>query len=117
MKTERTGPALALAGAFSTAVAASACCIGPLLLAGLGLGGAAYAVALEPYRVWFIMASALLLGGAFYLVYRKDPALDCGEGEPCAHRRRTTVLRLALWVVAALAVAAMTFPYYVQLLF
>ena len=39
-----------LVAAVLTAVAASACCVGPLIFAALGIGGAALLVAMEPYR-------------------------------------------------------------------
>lgn len=62
---------LTLAGSVVTALAASACCIGPVVFTLLGLGGAAFAVALEPYRPVFIGVTTLLLGSGFYLVYRR----------------------------------------------
>jgi hypothetical protein len=57
------------------------------------------------------MATALLLGGAFYVAYR--PTSDCDTCSP-ASRKRT---RLAVWFAAALATALVTFPYYVDYLF
>src|SRR3989338_8143027 len=66
---------ISAAGAVVAALAASACCIGPFVLAVLGLGGAASALALAPYRPWLLGASFLLLGASFYLTYpRPGPA-------------------------------------------
>ena len=58
---------LALAGGILAGVGASACCIGPLVLVSLGIGGAwiGHLTALEPYRPIFIGLTLLLLGLAF----------------------------------------------------
>ena len=57
-------------GAVGSAVAASICCLGPLLLAILGIGGGALFLRFEPYRPLFSAVAVLLLGLAFYLSYR-----------------------------------------------
>ena len=112
----RSKEAMALTGTLSAAIAASACCIGPLALAALGLGGAAYAVALEPYRPWLIAATALFLAGSFHLVYGKPAGGACGPDGTCADPPRRTTLKVLLWAVALLAAASVTFPYYVELI-
>ena len=56
---------MALTGAVSTALLSAACCLGPLILALLGLGGAGMALALEPYRPLFLSGTVLLLGAGF----------------------------------------------------
>ena len=50
---------------------ASACCVGPLLLLSLGIGGAwiGHLTALEPYRPVFIVLTVLFLGLAFWKLY------------------------------------------------
>lgn len=92
--------------------AASACCIGPVafVLLGAGTVGASLS-ALEPYRPVLLAATALLIGGAFYVAYR--PTSDCDTCSP-ASRKRT---RVAVWFAAALAAVLVTFPYYVEYLF
>jgi mercuric ion transport protein len=101
----------ALASVLAAAVA-SACCIGPVafVLLGAGAFGASLS-ALEPYRPFFLAATALLLGGAFVVAYR--PTSDSGTCSP-ASRRRT---RVVVWLAAAVTVALVTFPYYVEHLF
>ncbi len=50
----RTGWSLATGlGAVLSAFLASACCVGPLVFALLGLGGAGFLVKFEPYRPYF----------------------------------------------------------------
>ena len=93
-------PKLALTGGLFAAFGASACCFGPLLLVTLGAGGvwAARLRALEPWATWFMVATALLLGVAFWRLY-------------VALRRQ----RIAFWIVAALAAAMLLFPSFVPL--
>lgn len=91
---------------------ASACCIGPVafVLLGIGAFGASLS-ALEPYRPVLLSATAVLLGGAFYVAYR--PVSDCDTCSPVS-RKRT---RVAVWIAAVLVAALVTFPYYVEYLF
>jgi len=65
------GTRLLNAGAIGSAIAASICCLGPLALAVLGLGGGALLLKFEPYRPYFLIVTALFLGAAFYLTYRR----------------------------------------------
>ncbi|MBI3365810.1 MAG: hypothetical protein HY033_13000 [Ignavibacteriae bacterium] len=58
-------------GGAVAAVVASLCCIGPVLVAGIGIGSLGAFAVFENYRPYLIGATVLLLLGAFYLVYRK----------------------------------------------
>jgi mercuric ion transport protein len=99
---------ISAAGAVVAALAASACCIGPFVLAVLGLGGAASVLALAPYRPWLLGASFLLLGAAFYLTYRR-PAAACAPDEACAVPRLRQG-RLLLWLATLVVFLAATLP-------
>ena len=102
----------AAAGAILSALIASACCVGPLVLALLGLGGGALLVKFEPYRPYFIAVTLLLLGAGFWLQYRK-PTTATRDGAACAcpapRARRTG--RILLWVATAVVVGSLSFPY------
>jgi copper chaperone CopZ len=75
------------AGSVLAAVLASSCCWGPLLMAGLGAGGAGFASALAPYRPYFIGLTFLFLAGAWYLVLRTHlAATSAPPTEPNAAR-------------------------------
>jgi copper chaperone CopZ len=96
-------------GAVAAAFGASLCCILPVAVAVLGVGSAALGARLEPWRPWLLGFTALFLGFAFYRAYRPEA---CAPGGSCAvpvGRRRN---RIVLWIVAVIAVALMTFPYY-----
>lgn len=93
------------------AVAASLCCILPIVFA---LGGFAIVGAsafFESVRPYFLVATFALLGVGFYLAYRK-PKSSCDPSSACARPPVTRVGRLALWIAAAFAVAFAAFPYY-----
>ena len=109
-----------LVGAVMAAVAASACCVGPLIVAMLGLGGAGALMALTPYRPLFLTVTAVLLGIGFYMIYGRRPALntsgnDSMEGDACgcdeaAPRRTRGVAKALLWVATAVVTLAALSP-------
>lgn len=108
--------ALTLAGALVAGFAASACCLGPLVLATIGVSGAASALALAPYRPYLLVLTAAFLGLAFYLTYRR-PAGACGPGNACEMPKANRVGTMLLWLVTLVVVLAATFPYYSRHLF
>lgn len=93
-----------------TAGLASLCCIGPLVAAGLGLGAFGGAAFFESVRPYLLVVTAGLLGAAFYLTYRKKPEEKCEEGVCVVIPKRSQ--KLALWIVAAVALPLAAFPYY-----
>src|SRR5256885_15270087 len=110
-KEGRTRPGALVAG-----LGASACCLGPLALAMVGIGGAASALALAPYRPYLLVLTAGFLGLAFYLTYRR-PASACGPGNACEMPRANRIGKMLLWLVTLVVVLAATFPYYARYLF
>ncbi|HEY3205089.1 MAG TPA: mercuric transporter MerT family protein [Thermoanaerobaculia bacterium] len=104
-------------GAIGSAIAASICCVGPLALALLGLGGGAILVALAPYRPIFIGACALFLGAAFYAAYKPTPAAKCAPGSACAATADRRRQRFLLWFITVVTVLVVTFPAYSRFLF
>lgn len=108
---KRSQQGLTLTGALVAGLAASACCLGPLVLAVVGIGGAASALALAPYRPYLLVLTAGFLGFAFYLTYRR-PASACGPGNACERPKANKVGKMLLWLVTLAVVLAATFPYY-----
>lgn len=102
---------LAVGGLFG-ALAASSCCVLPLVLFSLGIGGAwlGNLTALAPYQWIFITITLVFLAAGFYLVYRR-PSRECADGEACARPLPNRLVKMALWVATALVAAAMLFPY------
>lgn len=94
------------------AIGASLCCVGPLVLVSLGIGGAwiGSLTALEPYRPIFIGITLVFLFLAFrklYIVPRQ-----CAPGDACAIPATLRNQRIIFWVVTILLIALLTFPYY-----
>ncbi|MBE0591529.1 MAG: mercury transporter MerT [Gemmatimonadales bacterium] len=99
------------------ALAASSCCIVPLVLFSLGVGGAwiGNLTALAPYKPLFIAATTGVLGYGFYLVYWK-PRRACVSGATCASVVASRLVRIALWIATLLVAAAFAFDYVAPLL-
>jgi mercuric ion transport protein len=97
----------AAAGGVLGAIAASSCCIVPLVLFSLGVSGAwiGNLTALEPYKPAFIAVALGFLGYGFWLVYR-SPA-ECEDGAACARPISNTIVKSALWTSTALVVLAL----------
>ncbi len=104
-----------IVGSVVAALAASACCLGPVLLSLIGAGtlGAA-ATKLAAYRPYLVGLTFALLGAAFYASYRPGRvACESGGCQPSSQR----ITRVVLWIAAILAVLLAAFPYYVNYLF
>lgn len=93
------------------ALLASACCLGPLMLVTIGISGAwiANLTALEPYRFWFIGAALLAMLLAWRRIFR--PAGSCEPEQICVAPTVRNGYRILFWVVAALIIVALVFPY------
>ena len=101
-----------LAGGIA-AILASTCCLGPLVLIGLGVSGAwiGNLTSLEPYRPVFIGLALIAMFFAGRKIFR--PAQDCKPGEVCAIPQARLAYKVIFWVVAALVLIALGFPYVV----
>lgn len=93
------------------AIGASVCCVGPLVLLTLGIGGAwiANLTALEPLRPLFIAATLLFLGLAFRRLYLQPEVCEPGAAcsEPIVFKRQ----RLIFWVVALALLTLLSVPW------
>ncbi len=113
----------ASASAVLSALIASACCVGPLVFALLGIGGAGLLVKLEPYRPHFTVATFALLGTGFYFTYRKPRVAassdqgECCATEGCEKPRLNRAGRIMLWVATVLVAGFLAFPYLAPLIF
>ena len=103
---------LAAAGGVMGALAATGCCILPLVLFSLGVGGVwiGRLASLAPYQPYFIGFAALSIGYGFWQVYRR-PDAACAEGAACARPLPQRLVKIALWSATALVIAAIIYPY------
>lgn len=99
------------------ALAASSCCIVPLVLFSLGIGGAwiGNLTALAPYKPFFVAGTTGVLGYGFYLVYWK-PRRACADDAACARPIPSRLVQIALWIATVLVAAAFAFDYVAPLL-
>ncbi len=95
------------AGGILGALAASTCCIVPLILFSLGVSGAwvGNLTALEPYKPLFIAVTLGFLGYGYWLVYRKPK--PCADGSACAKPLPNRLVKTALWASTALVLVAL----------
>jgi mercuric ion transport protein len=105
--------AWSISAAVLAAVTASICCVGPLLLLGLGVSGAwiGTLTVLEPVRPFFSILTLGFLGFAFYRVYRRAGAEECPDGGHCARPESRRLTRVTLWVVTLAVLGLLSFPY------
>ncbi|MFC1836575.1 mercuric transporter MerT family protein [Thermodesulfobacteriota bacterium] len=107
-----------LIGAIVSVIAASLCCVGPLVLLALGVSGAwmGSMTVLEPYRPLFMILVFGFLGTAFYRIYRKPKEESCEEEACCASPRQDRLNKAALWTVTVLVLGFLALPYAVPYL-
>ena len=101
-----------IAAGIAAALGASSCCVVPLILVSVGLGGAwvAQLRVLERFFPVFVALAIAAFGFAFYRLYLK-PA-PCSPDTACAApdvRRRQ---RIAFWATLVVAHALVLSPYY-----
>jgi mercuric ion transport protein len=102
---------LALGGAIAAALAASLCCVGPLLFVLLGLGAFSAAAAFEVARPYLLGAAALFLVFGFYRTYFRGSEA-CAPGGSCPTKTINRASRAGLWLAAAAVLAFALSPYY-----
>jgi len=101
----------AVVASVASAMAASACCIGPVVAAVLGAGAiGAASTRLEPYRPWLLGLTVMLLGVGFRSAYRREP--ECVD-DTCTPTSRGTA-RVVLWVSVVVVGLLAAFPYYMK---
>lgn len=108
-------PATTLGAGGAAAILASACCVGPLVLVSIGLGGAwlSRLRLLEPYQPIFIVIAL----AALFLAYRRIFRPACEPGDACAAPPYQRVYKLGFWLIAVLVLAVLVFPYLAPLFY
>jgi mercuric ion transport protein len=111
------GQKLVAAAGILGALAASSCCILPLVLFGLGVSGAwiGNLTRLAPYQPLFIGATLSFLGAGYWLVHR-DSRRQCVDGALCARPLSNRLVKTALVVATVLVLAALAFDFIAPLL-
>jgi mercuric ion transport protein len=113
---DRSRTRLVAGGSLLGGLAATSCCILPLVLFSLGISGAwiANLTALAPYKPYFAAGTLVLLSYGFYLVYLR-PRQACADGS-CARPLPNRLVKSSLWIATVLVAAALAFDYVAPLL-
>jgi len=111
-ESSNTKNAGSMVAASLAAIGASVCCVGPLILLALGIGGTwiSTLTALTPYRPVFIAITLIFLFMAFRKLYILPR--QCAPDDTCAIPTTLRNQRIIFWLVSVLLIALLTFPYY-----
>ncbi|MGR3174730.1 MAG: mercuric transporter MerT family protein [Candidatus Scalindua sp.] len=97
-----------ITGTISAAILASSCCVGPLIIAGLGIGSIGIFSSLEKYRPVFMIITFAFIGMVFYFTYRTKKSDECCDINKVKIDR---IRKIVLWTITAVAVGLLLFPY------
>jgi hypothetical protein len=118
MKTENNSRALTGVGIFA-ALAASLCCITPVLALLAGASGAASAFSwLDPARPYLVGLAVIVLGYAWYKSLITTKGAKCGPYGICKIENKSFLAsRTFLNIITILAIGLMAFPYYSEIFY
>lgn len=107
----------ALAAGVLAAIGASLCCVAPLVLVTVGIGGAwiARLTALSPYSPVFAGLTLAFFGLAFHRLFLARPR--CVEGMACADSRVLRRQRLTFWVAFVPSMGTLAAPWLAPLFY
>lgn len=111
-----TGKGSLIAGALA-AMGASVCCVGPLVLLALGIGGTwvGSLTKMQPFRPFFIVLTLLFLGLAFRKLYLVPRV--CAPGTRCANPATLKRQRLTFLIVSVLLFGLLAVPWFAPLFY
>ena len=99
-----------------TAIAASLCCITPVLALIAGTSGLASTFSwLEPFRPYFIGLTILVLGFSWYQKLKPKKQIDCH----CESEEKPKFIqsKMFLGILTAFAIVMLAFPYYAHIFY
>ena len=102
-----------LVGGALAAIVASLCCLGPFVLVTVGISGAwiSNLAAFEPYRPYAIGVALVCMALAYRRIYKAPTPEACEPGTLCAAPQTRRVYKVMFWVVSAMVLVALVFPY------
>ncbi|MGH8690502.1 MAG: mercuric transporter MerT family protein [Burkholderiales bacterium] len=105
---------LPMLGGVLAGIAGSVCCVGPLALVSVGVGGAwvANLTALQAWSPVFIVLAVLAFGFAAYKLFYVPRV--CAPGTPCADPRTLRNQRIVFATAVPLVAALLSFPLYAE---
>ena len=113
-KTSKTSKNAAYTGLFA-AVAASSCCIPPVIALIAGVGGSASALSwMEPFRPYLIGLAIVAIGYAWYNYLKPKKEEDCCEVDAKPKWYQTKEFLIGITLFAAISIS---FPYYAHIFY
>jgi len=99
-------------GAILAAIGASLCCVAPLLLLSLGIGGAwmSTLTSMQAVRPFFFILSLIFIALGYRKLYRIPQ--NCAEGKACALPYNMKRQRTIFWLGSAFILLLLAFPWY-----
>lgn len=103
---------LPMSGGVLAGIAGSVCCVGPLVLVSIGVGGGwvANLTALQPWSPVFVVLAAAAFGFAAYKLFYVPRV--CAPGTACADPRTLRKQRIVFAITVPLVAALLSFPLY-----
>jgi mercuric ion transport protein len=101
-----------LIGSLVTSIIASACCVGPIVFALLGVSSAGLLSKIGPYKPIISVIALIMLGFSFYLTYREKETVDCELNTFCANPKSNIWNKRVLWISTILILGFLTIPYW-----
>jgi mercuric ion transport protein len=100
-----------LGASLVAAIAASMCCILPIVFVMIGAGVAGAAAFFAAWRPLLLAITFALLGLGFYFSYRK-PRQNCEPSSGCELHGARRSARMWLWIATAFVILFAAFPLY-----
>jgi copper chaperone CopZ len=103
------GKSATILGSIGAGILSMVCCVGPVALSALGLGGGALLAQLTPLQPYWIALSVVMLGIGFYLTYRPRRVV-CEDGT-CKIERAGFWNKIAIWSATVGVAVMIALPY------
>jgi mercuric ion transport protein len=103
------GKSATILGSVGAGILSMVCCVGPVVLSALGLGGGALLAQLTPLQPYWIGLSVVMLGIGFYLTYRSRK-VPCEDGT-CTIEHASLWNKVAIWSATVGVAVMIALPY------
>ena len=114
IKSDKTTKKIIATGGLLGAIAASTCCVLPVILFALGISGAwiSNLVSLARYKPFFVVLSLVFIGTGFWMVYFK-PQISIAKVQPtsCYRPFSEKTIKIILWFSIVIILIVFLIPY------
>ena len=114
IKSDKTTKKIIATGGLLGAIAASTCCVLPVILFALGISGAwiSNLVSLARYKPFFIVLSLIFIGTGFWMVYFKPQiSIPKVQSTSCYRPFSEKTIKIMLWFSVIIILIVFLIPY------